>query len=118
VRVERPEVITSSVFIMTNTSTESESADSGSGESPILIGGAVLEDTNASGLNYSPVQSTNESVVYNTEEESNITQGNQQRQVLGSSIRPPYQMKKSTLATITPTYLYLKKLLDYLVSIS
>jgi len=49
---------------MTNTSTESESADSGSGESPILIGGAVLEDTNASGLNYSPVQSTNESVVF------------------------------------------------------
>jgi len=41
VRVERPEVTTSSVFIMTNTSTESDSTDSGSGESPFLIGGEV-----------------------------------------------------------------------------
>jgi len=41
VRVERPEVTTSSVFIMTNTSTESESTDPGSGESPFLIGGEV-----------------------------------------------------------------------------
>jgi len=62
---------------MTNTSTESDSIDSGSGESPLLIGGELLEDTNKSEFNYSFVKSTNESAAYNTEEESNIPQGNQ-----------------------------------------
>jgi len=62
---------------MTKALTESDSTDSGSGESSFLIDGEVLKDTNTNVVNYSPVKSTNESVAYNTEEESNITQGNQ-----------------------------------------
>jgi len=99
VRVERPEVTTSSVFIMTNISTETESTDSGSGESPFLIDGEVLEDTSKNAVNYSLVKSTNESVVYSTEEASNITQGNQhsyEPKIMKASFRGFHQIPLPT----------------------